>query len=140
VNFDSPPAIFSGAECAQVARQLRDCLRLAYLANGLRPPAALVQHADAVTRAAEQFRTSWQAKASSGTSADPTIADWPILAQADHEYLPVAQAARIVGVSESYITRQLRGGHLAGARSGSHRSWWLVDAASLAAWSASRRT
>jgi hypothetical protein len=102
------------------------------------PPHALVEHADAVARLAERFRTNAQATAGSVIDTAAVIVDWPSLDQAG-QTLSVAHAAAIIGVSESCITRKLRGGILAGSRSGP-RGRWLVDTASLAALEAARRT
>lgn len=134
-NIEAPAVVLDAAECARLDRQLRETLRLAYLSRHLHPPVALIGLADAVHRAAEQFRAPLPVRAGSGTGdrcVSPQYGSWPVAGQTD---LSVAQAAAITGVSESYITRQLRGGILAGSRSGPRGSW-LVDAASLAAWTA----
>lgn len=131
-----PALVLDGDECVRLDRQLGEALRLAYLGRHLAPPLALVELADAVHRAAEQFRAHVQVTPGSGTGGCRTASEdrqWARQA----EGLPVAQAAALTGVSESFIRRRLRGGHLAGDRSGRNGSW-LVDAAALASWEASR--
>jgi len=118
-------------------RQVNEAIRLGYVTRGLTPPRALVDLSVALRQVAEQFRAPAQINTGSGTDTREPDHDCGSSIPAGQDGLPVATAAALIGISESYLKRRLRGGHMAGDRSGPRGSW-LVDAAAVHAEAARR--
>jgi excisionase family DNA binding protein len=98
-------------------------------------PQALLDVVAPIHRSAVEFRESTLADAGSGTSDD--VIGSVAGSSAGSERLSVQEAARLTGISESYLRRLARRGALGGARSGG-RGGWSLDGGLVAALVADR--
>lgn len=90
-----------------------------------------------IHRAAVEFREDMLVSAGSGTGSDVSgsVGRSSVVT---NERLSVQEAARLTGLSESYLRRLARGGALNAARSGG-RGGWALDGGYVAALVADRR-
>lgn len=132
-----PPGVhLSARDCALLDGVLVRALRDMQLRDG-GAPSALLEVAAPIHRAAVEFRENTLVEAGSGTGEDGIGSVEG--SSVSSERLSVQEAARLTGLSESYLRRLLRGGGLKGTRSGGRGGAWLLDGGSLAVLVADRR-
>jgi excisionase family DNA binding protein len=123
-----PVVVVSGPELEALGHQLSMAIEYAFTARGKFPPRVLLDFSVAVNRAAG---------GSAGSARNPALEGFsPSSGQLD-DTLTVADAARIMECSASYVRRLIRRGDVEASREG-HQGAYLVYAESLAAWIASR--
>lgn len=137
VRITGPALLLGPEDAARLDQQLRDAIRLGWLARQLPPPRALLALADEVHRLANLFRADAQVSGppeSVAASLPPLPAGW-----APPERLSVDQAAQIMGVSPQYVRKLARRSDVTASRAGGRGTPWEVDSASALAWVADRR-
>jgi hypothetical protein len=132
--LDGPAVVLDGRACAQLDSVLLRALVDAQVRNAS-VPASLRDVAADIHAVALQFRSSALIDPRSATS-EPCV-DTETAAWSREQRLSTAQAARIVGVSDSYMRRVIarRNGLGTRVRGGG----WEVDATALALWAAERQ-
>lgn len=136
IKTDGPTVTLLPTDCVRLERALRDAIKFGWLKYRSVPPAALVELYDLVQATAEQYRppeyrpspmTSGTGTASTPTSRAPaTFEETEVL-------LTTAQAARYLGITESYVRRLARKSAIK-AETGAGDAGWRFRKCELAAW------
>lgn len=137
-DLPGPGVWLSDRDCALIVRALR--LGLAHLVgrDGVLPAGvAEVEAAIVVHAAAERFRQE-RPRSAVGSGTALGLREVPAAPSAANGWISTQEVAQWYGVSESYVRRLARERRLLAQRTG--RGTWRCDAASVAAWAATRHT
>jgi len=132
--LDGPALLLDGPTCAQLDQLLLRALVDARLRDATVPPSLRDLAAD-VHAVALKFRSSALVGPCAATPEPVLDAELPVWNQ--EERLSTAKAARLTGVSDSYMRRVIARGDVPGRRT--LGGGWEVEATVLALWSAERQ-
>jgi excisionase family DNA binding protein len=135
-----PVVILDGRDCAVLARQLVEAIRLGYTVRDRPPPRALLDLAgrlNVIARGSGEDRDDCQDTGHDGPGRFRVSLPLPSSGQ-PATGLTVAEAARLGAVSEGYLRKLIRRGDIEASRDG-RSAGYLVRADSVAAWASQRR-
>lgn len=141
IKTDGPGLFLSDADCVLLDRALRDALKFAWLGRRAIPPHALVVLADLVHSAAEEYRPREDRTRPLTSRTGPVstpIASTSATSEPEEVLLTTTEAARYLGVTESYVRKLARKSALR-AEQGAGDTGWRFRRNELAAWNAHRK-